>query len=107
MQRLPRGCCINTFYCREADDATREFEHTEQQIARYQQIATKSFAEYQNDWIAGCIATVEKQRLYGYFDTFQVVGWCGRPDLATKLAAGARAKPWHVDVTILPVTTHA
>lgn len=95
------------YYCREADDATREFEHTEQQIARYRTIASKPFAEYQTEWIAEHLAIVEKQRREGWFDTFRVVGWCGRSDLAANLAAGARAKPWHVDVTVIPVASHA
>lgn len=92
------------YYCREANDATREFKHTEQQIARYQSIAAKVFAEYRNEWIAEHLAIVEKQRQKGWFDTFNVVGWCGRPDLAEKSAASAKKQPWNAEVKIIPVT---
>jgi uncharacterized protein (DUF427 family) len=48
-------------------------------------------AQYLEKLIAEDIAAVEKQKAEGKYDEFGVYGWCGRRDLAKKLAAKCRA----------------
>lgn len=48
------------------------------------------------------VASVEAKKADGYYDRFFCEGWCGRADLAHKLAAKCKNA---VDVTILPAQT--
>lgn len=92
------------YFCREADKATRKYDHTPAEIEKFQKIAAQPFAEYRAARLAEWLGAIETERQKGFFEKYQVVGWAGRPDLAQKSAASAKAKPWNADVKIVPVT---
>ena len=92
------------YYCREADETTRKYSHSEKETALFKEIAAKALEQHRQDVIAKDLATIEAHRLAGDFEKFNVVGWCGREDLAEKSASSARAKPWNDKVIVVPVT---
>lgn len=50
------------------------------------------------------VAKIEELKAKGYYDAFQNLGWCGRLDLAQKLAAKEGGSAYWEEVTILPAT---
>lgn len=46
---------------------------------------------------------IEEARAKGFYDTFTCVGWCGRLDLAHKLASTTSGNDYYTDVRIAPV----
>lgn len=69
-----------------ADRIAKQRAKAQKQIAG---IATP--AQYLQKLIAEDIAAVEKQKTEGKYEKFGVYGWCGRADLAEKLAAKCRS----------------
>ena len=47
-------------------------------------------------------AEIADRKAKGFYDKWNVIGWCGRPDLATKLLAQTSA-PYYAEVHIVPV----
>lgn len=93
------------YFCREANETTRKYDnHSPAQIAEFKRVAAMTLVEYRNEWVAERMAKIEAHRQAGLYEKYNVVGWCGRPDLAVKSAASARAKAWNKDVKIIPVT---
>ena len=45
----------------------------------------KSAQDYEYMMVARDLDGIQKQRIAGYYDTYQNMGWCGRADLAQKL----------------------
>jgi len=64
----------------------------------------KSAQDYEYMMVARDLDGIQKQRLAGYYDTYQNMGWCGRADLAQKLKTTTenRNHAW-VSVTIVEV----
>jgi hypothetical protein len=79
-------------------------EQCEKDIARAREKIgeAKTVAEYVAMKRQARLAAVEEARVAGGYEIFGNLGWCGRLDLAQKLAAGA--SPYWTEVTILPVT---
>ena len=94
------------YYCREANDATRQFDHTADEIERFKKVSAMSLPEYRDAYVQERLAKVETLHQAGFYLQYRVVCWCGRADLAVKSAASARKKPWHGDVQIRFVTPH-
>jgi hypothetical protein len=65
-------------------------------------LGATSFTDYVAKFIAKAVAKVEADKAAGHYDSFGSAGWCGRPDLADKLAAKERGEPWNAEVVILP-----
>jgi hypothetical protein len=59
-----------------------------------------TLARYVEILIERALAAVEKSKAEGRYDRFFDKGWCGRPDLADKLAAKARSEGY-AEVAIL------
>lgn len=91
----------HAFFSQEANPATRKHSVTPEQEARYQAIAAMTKEQYAESLMRERLARIEKNRLAGDYDRMVNLGWCGRPDLAQKLAAKERASGWYLDVTIL------
>lgn len=49
------------------------------------------------------LANIEKKRAEGFYDKWIVIGWCGRHDLASKLASKTDSDPYFTDTRILTV----
>lgn len=62
----------------------------------------ESLEQYTADRRAAAIASVEKAKAEGKFDSFGAVGWASRPDLAQKVANQYGGKPYWEEVRILP-----
>lgn len=60
---------------------------------------TTSAADYAQMKVEGMLAAIRKQEAEGYFNKYQNFGWCGRYDLAHRLAT-TKSEKW-LDVTIL------
>jgi hypothetical protein len=79
--------------------AAENARHVERAIEALHGAATAD--EYAAIMIAKAVADVEAKKAEGYYDTLGSAGWCGRPDLADKLAAKERGEPWNAEVVIL------
>ena len=64
-------------------------------------VANRTVAQYLADKQAERIARVEGLKAKGYYNDWQNAGWCGRPDLAQKLAQAEKAKKHVAEVAIL------
>lgn len=79
-----------------------DVERQAKRVANAQAKIADGFAGFVAAAAARDLATIEERKASGKFSTFGAVGFCGRPDLADKLAAD-----WRIDgnvVEILPVT---
>lgn len=91
----------HAFFSQEANPATRKYSVTPEKEARYQAIAAMTKEQYAESLMRERLARIEMQRRDGYFDKMVNLGWCGRLDLAQRLAAKARRGSWYLDATIL------
>lgn len=76
-----------------------EVKHAQEQIA-----GCANAAEYVEKTRAEMIARVEARKAKGYYDTFEVIGWNGRLDLAQKEAARQHGRADLAEVCILEAT---
>src|ERR1700693_5084008 len=80
------------YYIKEANPATRQYKHSDAELARFAEIATMTidqYAQYASDKAA---ERVDADLAAGAFDKFGPIGWCGRLDLARKQADQAKAR---------------
>jgi len=64
-------------------------------------VANRSVEQWLADKLQERLDIVEKQRAAGYYDSWHNAGWCGRLDLAQKLAGSEQAKKHVAEVAIL------
>lgn len=106
-----------SYFVREASATVEQFLsrtpwHSEAQAAHaiadaQEQIkGITTLDEYRAAKRAERIATVEAEKIAGRFDTFGVIGFCGRRELAESLAAQNRGKAWWAEVLIVEVEAH-
>ena len=69
------------YACREANPATRKYEHSESQMARIMRDAAMTLDEYRQSVVDAYMKHVENTD----YTVWQLAGWCGRVDLANKL----------------------
>jgi hypothetical protein len=90
-------------------EGRRESWHTDEKIAADLALSTERAGEFASraEAMAGQaqkrVAFVMERQANGYFAAWQSLGWCGRHDLAVKLASQATG-PRFAKVAILPVT---
>jgi hypothetical protein len=58
-----------------------------ERVAEYKARIAGGFDVYREGQLARRLSQLASRKAAGYFDTFGSVGWCGRHDLALKLAA--------------------
>lgn len=105
----------NFEYYRQYLDGTSEFLqrrewHTDESYERERKASieraeqalngTTTVEEYRAMLKAQALARVADRKAAGYYDKFEALGWCSRPDLAAKLANSKRGELYD-DVTIL------
>jgi hypothetical protein len=75
----------------------------ERDVARAQEIRTTcpTKADYVAELRATFRAVVAQNYANGVYDRWEIVGWCGRPDLAHKLAASTLARGYHAEAKVL------
>jgi hypothetical protein len=56
--------------------------------------------DYETMMVNASLEPIRHNMARGYYDKYQALGWCGRPDLAAKLKVTSENRKW-VDVTIL------
>lgn len=76
------------YYVREADEATRNYSHTDDEIARFKHIVELGKAGYLAERIAASVERIEKAD----YTSYTAVAWCGRLDLANKQADAAQKR---------------
>lgn len=79
---------------------------TAAQRAEYARLIKLGTAGYAAEQLAIKLAQIEKYKAEGYYDKFANDGWCGRRDLAQKLADSCR-KDGRLEVTILEAQVKA
>jgi hypothetical protein len=53
--------------------------------------------------LAKRLAVVDVDKAKGAYDSFRTLGWCGRRDLADKLAVQERSSSAYIEVAVLPI----
>lgn len=84
-----------------AKGAQNEWDQSYVDKARERLAGIADEQAYVDAEVAKSLARVEKARTEGYYDTWAECGWCGRLDLAQKLAATKRNHEYYGDVVIL------
>jgi hypothetical protein len=92
------------FFVREANPQTRVYKDiTPETLALYEHAASLTREQFADEQGEQARARVEERRAKGVFDTLGALTWCGRPDLAMKEEAKARATGYWAEVVVLPV----
>jgi hypothetical protein len=90
------------FYRRALDGSQ---PHTRPEYAAERLMGAETVEQFIELHRAAQVAKVEQQKAEGAFDRFGDCGWCGRLDLAQKLAASKRAWPGYDEVHIVEAVT--
>lgn len=88
------------FYVKEANPATREYNHFD--MARIAAIAALTIDQYVQQTSDAAAAKIDARRDDGDYDRFGVLEWCGRNDLAHN-AHGKAMKHGFAEVVIVEV----
>lgn len=73
------------YHAREAGPG-RKYEHSDTEMAQHKEIAVMTCDEYVQQAVERCIARINEDGMGKHADKCIDVGWCGRLDLAEKLA---------------------
>lgn len=96
--------------------ARRSYENEIQHLEHVNRETTQALAEldgcgtaeeYVDMLVERALASIQKRREAGYYDTYQNMGWCGRPDLAAKRKVTCENYGYLLAVTILPAQVRA
>jgi hypothetical protein len=93
------------YYSRTVNEGAFSQWTSEEQKAKMIAAAAMTEDEYVAHLRAERIARIEANRVAGKYDEYGVLGWCGRPDLAEKLANKHFNDGHNVNVTVLPAQT--
>jgi hypothetical protein len=91
------------YYRGELDPATAKCQHSDAELARYRAYLgdAQSVEEFLEAQRVAAVEEVEQARLNGRYDTWFDAGWCGRPDLAQRLAVQMQRKEHVAEARIL------
>jgi len=92
----------HAYHVAKANDATHVYS-SEEDRANTQHIAGLTRLQFYSEILARGDATIKKNLAAGYYDRYVAQGWCGRRDLAEKLAVEVHAQKHRKAITIVPV----
>ena len=82
---------------------TADYRDVEIANAKHHLNGCETAQDYETMMVNAALEPIRHNMARGYYDKYQDLGWCGRPDLAAKLKVTSQNRKW-VDVTILQVT---
>lgn len=92
---------------KDADRRNWEFYTNNSMVDHARRVAFEGIdmtcEEYVQHATEQAVLAIEADAARGYYDTWEVIGWCGRHDLARKLANSTDNNPHYQDVRVLAI----